>query len=116
MLNIELKLYRDSGKGFNFSEVVSQELKGSALKLTLKDSPDALEYKTGVSILQQIELKVTKPTSTSEGSSIFIVGSEPGLLTTHVNPVTKRVTNFILVESGNQEVEILNDNIPGDKI
>jgi len=116
LLNIELKLHRDSGKGFNFSEVVSQELKGSALKLTLKDSPDALEYKPGVSILQQIELKVTKPTSTSEGSSIFIVGSEPGLLTTHVNPVTKKVTNFILVESGNQEVEILNDNIPEDKI
>lgn len=115
-ITLELRLFREGGKGFKFSEVVSQELKNTALKLSLKDSSESLTFQASVSVLQQIELKVQKPSVDPQAGSFIIIGSEPGLLTTYINPTTQLATNYILVESQTQEIEILNDSVPEDKV
>ena len=101
---IELRVFRDGAKGFNFSEVISQTLNKSAIKLGLRSNSESLDFQPSVSVLQQIELKVERPKVTPEGETFQIVGSNPGLLTTFVNPTTSIATNYFLVETEPQEV------------
>ena len=115
-MQIELHLFREGGKAFSLDQVISQTLSGSCLKLRVKSSSEVLPFTIEITPLNTIVLKVQKPAQIPQGEVYFVQGFEPSLISTYKDLVSNIQTNFILVQNQDQEVEILNNQLPSESV
>lgn len=80
-LSLDLILSRESGKPFRVSNIISQKLEKTSLKLNIENPTTPLTFDPYPTILQEIALNINLPKTLKSGVYYNIQSSNPGILT-----------------------------------